>query len=72
MKHTRYLVQAAIIAAYNSNARESTRVPVDYTSVKNVKKPNGAKPGMVIFTNNKTLFVTPSEEIINKIKKEDR
>ena len=53
------LEQAAIIAAYNSNARESTRVPVDYTSVKNVKKPNGAKPGMVIYNTYNTAIVTP-------------
>ncbi len=61
------LTEAAQIAAYHSKAREGSRVPVDYTAVKFVKKPAGAKPGMVIFTNNKTLFVTPSEEIVNKL-----
>lgn len=66
------LFQAAQLAAYNSKAKNGSGVPVDYTAVKFVKKPAGAKPGMVIFTNNKTLFVTPNEEIINKIKKEDR
>lgn len=56
--------QAACIAAYHSKAKNSSSVAVDYTYVKNVKKPNGAKPGMVIFTDNKTLFVTPDEELI--------
>lgn len=61
--------EAAIIAAYQSKARESSGVPVDYTFVKFVKKPSGAKPGMVIFTNNKTLFVTPNGELFNKLLK---
>ena len=50
---------AAEKAAYYSKARNSSRVPVDCTMIKYVKKPSGAKAGMVIFTNNKTLFVTP-------------
>ncbi len=53
------LAEAASIAAYYSKARSSGNVPVDYTKVRYVKKPNGAKPGMVIFTNNKTLYVDP-------------
>ena len=56
------LEEAAMIAAFHSKARESARVPVDYTYARYVKKPNGAKPGMVIFENNKTLYVTPNEE----------
>ena len=59
--------EAAIVAAYQSKARDSSQVPVDYTYVKFVKKPSGAKPGMVIFTNNKTLFVTPDGELFNKL-----
>ncbi len=55
------LFEAAQLAAYYSKGRNGSGVPVDYTAVKFVKKPAGAKPGMVIFTNNKTLFVTPSE-----------
>ena len=51
--------EAAQIAAYHSKARESSQVPVDYTLVKNVSKPSGAKPGMVIYVKNKTLYVTP-------------
>jgi predicted ribosome quality control (RQC) complex YloA/Tae2 family protein len=62
------LVQAAIIAAYYSKARLSANVPVDYTAVKNVKKPGGAKPGMVIYENFKTLTVTPDESLVNTLK----
>jgi len=62
------LLEAASIAAYHSKARMSSNVPVDYTSVKNVKKPPGAKPGMVIYENYKTIFVTPDESIAEKLK----
>ena len=54
------LIFAASIAAYHSKAQNSSSVPVDYTLIKYVKKPNGAKPGMVIYSNEKTLFVTPN------------
>lgn len=60
--------QAAIIAAFNSKARESTKVPVDYTLIKNVKKPNGAKTGMVIFETNQTAIVTPDEVLVENLK----
>lgn len=53
------IIFAASLAAKNSKAANSSNVPVDYTAVKNVKKPSGAKPGMVIYTKNKTVFVTP-------------
>ncbi len=53
------LVFAASVAAYHSKAQNSSSVPVDYTLIKYVKKPSGAKPGMVIYSNEKTLFVTP-------------
>ena len=53
------LLYAAQLAAYHSKARNSANVPVDYTAVKNVKKPGGAKPGMVIYENNRTLYVNP-------------
>lgn len=53
------LLEAAQLTAYHSKARNSSQVPVDYTLVKNVSKPSGAKPGMVIYVKNKTLFVTP-------------
>ena len=52
---------AAQLAAYHSKASSSSNVPVDYTPVKYVKKPNGSKPGMVIYTTNKTVYVTPKE-----------
>ena len=51
--------EAAAIAAYHSKARNSENVPVDYVEVKYVKKPAGAKPGMVIFTNNRTVWINP-------------
>ena len=53
------IFEAARIAAWHSKGRESENVPVDYTEIKHVKKPNGAKPGMVIFTDNRTVYVTP-------------
>lgn len=63
------LYEAALLAAYHSKGRHSGQVPVDYTLVKNVSKPSGAKPGMVIYQTNKTLYVTPSEAEISEIKK---
>lgn len=65
------LVQAAVIAAFYSKAKNSAQVPVDFTAIKNVKKPNGAKPGMVIYENYKTLYVTPTCEMIDKLKQEN-
>jgi predicted ribosome quality control (RQC) complex YloA/Tae2 family protein len=61
------LEEAAILAAYYSKGKDSSKVPVDYTNVKNVKKPSGAKPGMVIYYTNKTLYVTPYELNLKKI-----
>ena len=52
--------KVASLAAYYSKARFSSHVPVDYTQIKYVKKPNGSVPGYVIYTNNKTIYVTPS------------
>ncbi len=54
------IIQTAQIAAYYSKGQSSDNVPVDYVQVKHVKKPNGAKPGMVIFKNNKTIYASPS------------
>lgn len=62
------LLEAALLAAYYSKYRLSASVPVDYVAVKHVKKPNGAKPGFVIYENQKTLFVTPDINEIKKIK----
>lgn len=62
------LLEAATLAAFYSKGAGSTKVPVDYTLVKNVKKPSGAKPGMVIYTTNRTLFIDPPKELtIQKI-----
>lgn len=61
------LDEAAIIAAFNSKGKMSSNVPVDYTEVKNVSKPSGAKPGKVIYVNNKTLYVTPKVKIVNRL-----
>ena len=54
------VIEAARIAAFHSKAKDSSNVPVDYTLIKNVSKPNGAKPGMVIFVNNRTVYVDPA------------
>ena len=56
------LIKCAEITAYHSKAKNSSNVPVDICEVKYVKKPNGAKPGMVIYKNNRTLHVTPKNE----------
>lgn len=64
----RTIEEAAIIAAFNSKGRSSDLVPVDYCLAKYVKKPSGAKPGKVIFTNYKTAFVKPDEETENKLR----
>ncbi|MBO4693117.1 MAG: NFACT family protein [Clostridia bacterium] len=56
------VLYAAKLAAENSRAKNSSKVPVDYTPVKYVKKPAGAKAGMVVYTTNKTVFVTPWED----------
>lgn len=57
------LTMAAEAAAYNSGAKNSSQVPVDMTLARYVKKPSGAKPGMVIYTNQTTVFVTPKNHI---------
>lgn len=62
--------EAAILAAFFSKARHSSSVPVDYTRVRYVKKPAGAKPGFVIYENQQTVFVTPDEELVLQLKKQ--
>ncbi|MDY3929984.1 MAG: NFACT RNA binding domain-containing protein [Clostridia bacterium] len=59
--------EAAMLAAYYSKGRDSSNVPVDYTAIKNVRKPNGAKPGMVIYDYYNTIYVTPSAPKLEKI-----
>ena len=63
------LLEAAELAAYFSKFRQSAQVPVDYVAVKHVHKPNGAKPGFVIYENQKTLFVTPEESVVEQLRK---
>lgn len=63
----RTLEEAAILAAWHSKARMSSNVQVDYTTVRNVSKPSGAKPGMVIYVNYKTAVVTPDKAIVDKL-----
>ena len=61
------LNEAAHLAAYYSKARAGSMVPVDYCLRKHVKKPGGAKPGMVVYEKNKTAFVTPDEDLIKTL-----
>ncbi len=60
----RSLREAALLAAYHSKARQSSQVPVDYTLRRHVRKPPGAKPGMVIYDHHHTIYVTPSEAVV--------
>ena len=62
------LNEAACLAAWFSQGREGGKVPVDYTPVKYVKKPAGARPGMVVYTTYETAWVTPSEELVKKLR----
>lgn len=63
------LHEAAILAAYFSKAKGSSSVPVDFTAIRYVKKPSGAKPGFVIYTNQQTLYVTPDEGMVWRLEK---
>ena len=64
----RTIEQAAVIAAYNSKARDSAMVPVDYTEIRNVKKPSGAPPGMVIYEHYKTAYVRPDLDCVERLR----
>lgn len=61
------LEEAAMLAAHYSQAKSSSMVPVDYTLIRHVRKPNGAKPGFVIYDNQKTLFITPDEQRLKSL-----
>lgn len=63
------LLEAAGLAAYFSKAKHSGSVPVDYTLIRHVKKPSGAKPGFVIYDQQQTLYVTPDQDQLMKLKK---
>lgn len=60
--------EAAMIAAYHSKASEGVNVPVDYTLIKNIKKPSGSKPGFVTYSTNYTAYVTPDERAVLALK----
>ena len=62
------LQEAACLAAWFSQGRESGKVPVDYTPVKYVKKPGGARPGMVVYTTYETAVVTPDGALVKRLK----
>lgn len=66
------LHEAALLAAYYSQARDGSNVPVDYTSVKFVKKPANAKPGMVVYEPYRTVYVTPDEESVRRLEKKNK
>ena len=62
------LTEAACLAAWYSQGRESPKVAVDYTPVRYVKKPAGARPGMVIYTTYETAYVTPDEALVRRLR----
>ena len=63
------ITEAAELAAWFSQARESRNVPVDVTPVKQIKKPVGGKPGMVIYHVYNTVYVNPSKETVERLKR---
>ncbi|MCO0831646.1 NFACT family protein [Fructobacillus sp. W13] len=63
------LTEAAMLAAYFSKARDSANVPVDYLPAGKLRKPNGAKPGFVIFEGQQTLYVTPTAQLVQELRK---
>lgn len=64
------VAEAASLAAYYSQARDGGKVPVDYTPVRNVKKPAGALPGMVVYTEYRTLLAQPDAELAARLRRE--
>ncbi|MFB5266327.1 NFACT family protein [Paenibacillus enshidis] len=61
------LEEAAQLAAYFSQAKQSSSVPVDCTLIRHVRKPSGAKPGFVIYDHQRTLYITPDEELVKRL-----
>ena len=61
------MTEAAVLAAWFSQGRNSGQVAVDYTQVRNVRKPAGARPGMVVYDPYQTAYVAPSEELVKKL-----
>ena len=60
--------QAAMLAAYYSKYRHSATVPVDYVSVSKIRKPNGSKPGFVVYEGQQNTYITPDEAVIQQIR----
>ncbi len=63
------MTEAAEIAAANSDAAGGSNIPVDYTDVRNIKKPSGARPGYVIYHTNRTAYVTPDPDRLDNMKR---
>ena len=63
----RTVTEAAMLAAFYSQAKNGQNVPVDVTQVRNLRKPNGAKPGMVVYDRYQTVIVTPDPELPEKL-----
>ena len=64
------LLEAATLAAYYSGGKSAPNVAVDYTLRKNIKKPGGARPGMVVYSTNKTLYVAPDASLVHGLEKQ--
>lgn len=64
----RTITEAAMLAAFYSEVREGQNVPVDVTQVRNLKKPNGAKPGMVVYDRYRTVYVTPDASLPDRLR----
>ena len=60
-----------MLAAWHSRGRDSSQVPVDYTQVRHVSKPSGAKPGMVIYVDYNTVYVTPEETLVSRLEEKE-
>ena len=60
--------EAAAIAAWYSQGRDGGKIPVDYTMLKNVRKPSGSLPGKVIYTDYKTVLVQSDEELVKRLR----
>jgi predicted ribosome quality control (RQC) complex YloA/Tae2 family protein len=64
------ILEAAYLAAFYSKARNSSKIPVDYTEKRYVRKPTGAKPGFVIYENFKTIIVDPNQDSADLVRRD--
>ena len=67
---SRSMTEAAVLAAWFSQGREGSQVAVDYTQVRNVRKPRGARPGMVVYDPYQTAYVTPDEDLVKALRQD--